>query len=142
MIRPRSDRGWAAVGRAVRIGNDLAKMHFLLKNVVLDQFRPFLDLLDVRNGSGSKFRVYGWYREVYTMKISSFHEKNVKLCILYIGNPRAPTPPNLFSFLVKMDVSATPSGWTGAGGRRAAGGGGRRAVRAVRIGNDFTKIDF
>ena len=49
-------RAAAAAGRrAVRIGNDLAKMHFLLKNVVLGQFWIFLNLLDLKNGSGSKF---------------------------------------------------------------------------------------
>ena len=43
-------------GRAVRIGNDLAKIDFLLKNVVLGHFWLISDLLDLKNGSGSKFR--------------------------------------------------------------------------------------
>ena len=43
-------------GRAVRIGNGLTKNDFLLKNVDLGHFWPFLDLLDLKNGSGSKFR--------------------------------------------------------------------------------------
>ena len=64
-------------GRAVRIGNDLTKIYFLLKNAVLEHFWPFLDLLDVRNGSGSKFRVYGWYRDLCTTKISPFRGKSV-----------------------------------------------------------------
>ena len=72
-------RGRAAGGGrwAVRIGNDLTKIDFLLKNAVLGHFWPFLDLLDVRNGSGSKFRVYGWYPEVCTTKISPFRGKSV-----------------------------------------------------------------
>ena len=47
-------------GRAVRIGDDLAKINFFMKNAVLGHFWPFLDVLDVRNESGSKFRVYGY----------------------------------------------------------------------------------
>ena len=41
--------------RAVPIGNDLTKIDFLLKNVDLGQFRPFLDLLDLKNGSARNF---------------------------------------------------------------------------------------
>ena len=79
MCRPLQVVGLARAGggRAVRIGNDLTKIDFLLKNVVLGHFWPFLDLLDVRNGSGSKFRVYGWYPEVCTTKISPFRGKSV-----------------------------------------------------------------
>ena len=36
-------------------GPTSTKMFFLLKNVVLSQFWSFLDLLDLKNGSGSKF---------------------------------------------------------------------------------------
>ena len=50
-------RAAAAGGRAVRIGNDLAKIDVLLKNVVLGQFVPSSDLLDLKNGSDSKFRL-------------------------------------------------------------------------------------
>ena len=94
MCRPRQVVGLARTGggRAVRIGNDLTKIDFLLKNLVLGHFLPFLDLLDVRNGSGSKFRVYGWYPEVCTKKVSPFRDKFVigpphqPFCILFFGS--------------------------------------------------------
>ena len=63
-IRPRVGRGghgwrWVAAtagGGSDRIGADLAKIDYLQKNTVLDKFLTFSDLLDLKNGSGSKFR--------------------------------------------------------------------------------------
>ena len=49
----------------------------LLKNTFLDQFWPFLDLLDLKNGSGSKFRVEWCYREVWKPKIKAFRGKSI-----------------------------------------------------------------
>ena len=100
MCRPFQVVGLARAGgggRAVRIGNDLPKIYFLLKLFVLDHFWSFLDLLDVRNGSGSKFQVYGWYREVCTTKISSFRGKSVI---------QPPTDPFAYLFLVRLLVCA------------------------------------
>ena len=57
---PRLPRLRSAAGGSVRIGNDLTKIDFLLKNVDFDHFWPFLDLLDLKNGSGSKFRSFWW----------------------------------------------------------------------------------
>ena len=105
--------GWIGAGgrrrQAVQIGNDLTKIDFLLINAVLVFFWPFLALLDVRNGSDSKFRVYGWYREVCTTKISPFRGKSViqphhrpfcifflacvKKCKTLINQPPPPTYP-------------------------------------------------
>ena len=61
-------------------------MDFLVKNIVLDHFWPFLDLLDLKNGSGSKFRSFWWYPEVCTTKINPFHEKSM---IQRVGGWRA-----------------------------------------------------
>ena len=51
------------------------KMDFFTKNTVLGQFSPFLDLLDLKNGSGSKFRVEWYDREVWRSKIKPFRNK-------------------------------------------------------------------
>ena len=49
----------------------------LLKNAVLGLFWSFWDLLDLKNGSGSKFRVEWYYREVWKSKIKPFHGKSM-----------------------------------------------------------------
>ena len=56
-------------------GRPPQKMYFLGKNVVLGPFWPFLDLLDLKNGTGSKFYTGKWYSEVWKRKIKLFHEK-------------------------------------------------------------------
>ena len=66
-----------AGGRVGRIGDDLTKIDFLLKNVVLGQFWPFLDLLDLKNGSGSKFYVIHTRREVWRSKLRPFRDKSI-----------------------------------------------------------------
>ena len=125
MCRPLQVVGLARVGwrwrwRAVGIGNDLTKIDCLLKNALLGQFWVFLDLPDVRNGSGSKFRVYGWYREVCTTKITQFRGNYViqpphrPFCIFLlvrcfgirkkIQNCHQPTPPTHLPFCQTQKV--------------------------------------
>ena len=58
-------------------GPTSTKMHFLLKNADLGQFWSFLDLLDLKNGSGSKFRLKWWYREVWKSKFKPFRDKSM-----------------------------------------------------------------
>ena len=48
-----------------------------IEKLVLAQFWPFLDLLDLKNGSGSKFRVEWCYREVWKPKIKAFRGKSI-----------------------------------------------------------------
>ena len=48
---PGSSPGWVVMGAPQQ------KCTFLLKNVDFALFRPFLDLLDLKNGTGSKFYV-------------------------------------------------------------------------------------
>ena len=74
------------LGPAILRGADLHETRLVHENNVLDYFWPFLDLLDLKNGSGSKFRVYGWNREVCTTKLSPFHKKSV---IQRVGGWRA-----------------------------------------------------
>ena len=58
-------------------GPTSTKINFLLKNVVLRQFCLISGLLDLKNGSGSKFRSFWWYQEVCTTKMSPFHQKSM-----------------------------------------------------------------
>ena len=58
-------------------GPTSTKTDFLLKNAVLVHFWLISDLLDLKNGSGSKFQSFWWYRDVCTTKISPFHEKSM-----------------------------------------------------------------
>ena len=73
--------GYMELGQPI-LGRPHEKCTFLLKKAVLvnfDQFWPFLDLLDLKNGSGSKFCI-GWYRgEVWKRKMKRFHAKSLKL---------------------------------------------------------------
>ena len=45
------------------IGADLQENLLFMKNAILDLFWSFLDLLDLKNGSGSKFYAGKWYLE-------------------------------------------------------------------------------
>ena len=65
-------------GLSMRKADRSTKIDFLLKNVVLDLFWSFLGLLDLKNGSGSKFYARKWYREVWRSKFKLFYEKYVK----------------------------------------------------------------
>ena len=61
---------WPKAGPAINKkvfwkGPTSTKINFLLKNAVLGHFWPFLDLLDLKNGSGSKFYVIRTRREVW-----------------------------------------------------------------------------
>ena len=66
-------------GLSMRKADRSTKIDFLLKNAVLGLFWSFLDLLHLKNGSGSKFYAGKWYREVWKPKITVFHGKNVIL---------------------------------------------------------------
>ena len=63
------------------IGADLHENQLFIKNFVLGLFWSFLDLLDLKNGSGSKFYAGKWYREVWKLKIMPFHAKSV-ICLV------------------------------------------------------------
>ena len=52
--------GGGCVGSSDGIGAHLTKIDILDKIDVLDRFRPFLELLDLKNGSGSKFQLQKW----------------------------------------------------------------------------------
>ena len=60
------------------LGADLHENQLFLKNMFVDLFWSFLDLLDLKNGSGSKFYAGKWYREVWKPKFKQFYEKSVK----------------------------------------------------------------
>ena len=61
------------------IGADLHKNRLFIKNTILSVFWSFLDVLDLKNGSGSKFYAGKWYREVWKPKINLFRDKTVNL---------------------------------------------------------------
>ena len=61
------------------IGADLHENRLFMKNLILDPFWSFLDLLDVKNGSGSKFYAGKWYQEVWKPKINLFRDKTMNL---------------------------------------------------------------
>ena len=60
-------------------GRPPRKSTFFMKNAVLGPFWSFLDLLDLKNGSGSKFYAGKWYRDVWRTKINPFRVKSMKL---------------------------------------------------------------
>ena len=72
------------------IGADLHKNQLLLKNVVLSHFWSFLDLLDLKNGSGSKFYAGKCYREVWKSKLKPFRNKSMILYTNLTYNQRVP----------------------------------------------------
>ena len=61
----------------MRIGADLHENRLFMKSAVLGLFCSFLDLLDLKNGSGSKFYAGKWYREVWKPKINAFRVKTI-----------------------------------------------------------------
>ena len=65
-------------GHACR-GPPSTKIHFLWKNAVVSVFWSFLDLLDLKNGSGSKFDAGKRYREIWKPKINLFRDKTMNL---------------------------------------------------------------
>ena len=54
----------------------------VFKNNVLDAFWAFLDLLDLKNGSSSKFQVELCYREVSNPIFTRFHKKTYTFCLV------------------------------------------------------------
>ena len=86
---PRPGLAWSGLAWLRRAGIDHAgacvlgststKIMFSLKNNVLGVFWLFLDLLDFKNGSGSKFYAGKWYREVWKPKINLFRDKTMNL---------------------------------------------------------------
>jgi hypothetical protein len=81
------------------MGRTSTKIDFLLKNVVLGLFWSFLELLDLKIGSRSKFYTGKWYREVWRTKISPFRDKSVKL--QFLNDTCAWTPNKVFMRLGK-----------------------------------------
>ena len=77
--RPGGAEPGLAKGLSLRKGADLHEMQLFIENVVLSLFWSFLDLLDVKNGSGSKFYTGKWYREVWKPKINLFRDKTMNL---------------------------------------------------------------
>ena len=61
------------------LGADLNENLLFIKNMILGLFWSFLDLLDLKNGSGSKFYGGKRYREVWKPKIKPFRCQNVIL---------------------------------------------------------------
>ena len=57
-------------------GPTSTKINFLLKNIVLAHFWSFLDLLGLKNGSGSKFYAGNCYREVWKPRIKLFRKNS------------------------------------------------------------------
>ena len=53
-------------------GRPPRKSTFFMKNGTLVLFWSFLDLLDLKNGSGSKFYTGKWYRDLWKPKFNSF----------------------------------------------------------------------
>ena len=70
-------RAWIDHVRVYVYGPTSTKIDFLLKNGVFRLFGSFWGLLDLKNGSGSKFRLKWWYREVWNHKIKPFRDKLV-----------------------------------------------------------------
>ena len=70
-------RGRCDQARACGEGPTSTKIDFLLKNAILDLFWPFWGLLDVKNGSGSKFCTRKWYREVQKSKFKHFRDESL-----------------------------------------------------------------
>ena len=75
------------------------KIDFLLKNVVLGLLYSFLDLLDLKNGSCSKFYVGKWYREAWKPNIKVFRDKSIILYTNLTYNQRVCSPPPPSSLL-------------------------------------------
>ena len=63
----------------MRIGADLHENQRFIEKIGLRLFWSFLDLLDLKNGSGSKFYAGKWYREVWKPKINLFRDKTMNL---------------------------------------------------------------
>ena len=79
-------------------GRPQRKSTFFTKNAILGLFWSFLSLLDLKNGSGSKFYARKWYRDVWKPQISQFHDKNVKLQnFVYTTSTLDHTPPPPFA---------------------------------------------
>ena len=71
----------------------------LFKSAFLLLCCSFLDLVDLKNGFGSKFYTRKWYREVWRTKINPFHDKNAALQHVENATP----------FTRNAVVNATPS---------------------------------
>ena len=65
-------------------------MYFFLKNVDFGAFWPFLDLLDLKNGTGSKFYTGKWYSEVWKRKIKLFHDPGNPYLLGFFGGTFGP----------------------------------------------------
>ena len=84
------------------LGADLHENQLLLKNVVLGLFWSFLDLLDLKNGSGSKFYARKWYRDLWKPKFKTFR------CIFMISWHPYMDYKNYFVHGIKRISSAGP----------------------------------
>ena len=71
----------------MRIGGDLHENQLFMKNVVLSLFWSFLDLLDLKNGSSSKFYAEKWCQEVWKSKLKPFRGKSMTFYINLTYSP-------------------------------------------------------
>ena len=63
----------------MRIGADLHENRFVIEKHVLNLFWSFLNLLDLENGSGSKFYARKWYWPIWKPKVKAFRVKTMNL---------------------------------------------------------------
>ena len=73
-----------------RDGRPPAKVCFCSKNFDFVLFRLFLDLLDLKNGTGSKFYTGKWYSEVWKRKIKLFHDPGNPYLLGFFGGTFGP----------------------------------------------------
>ena len=88
--------GWATPAKNVFFGEKK-----------IDLFGLFLDLLDLKNGSGSKFYTRKWYSEVWKRKIKLFYGKTIRAAprqLLLFSTPRRAS----HVFIVSAPRSAVP----------------------------------
>ena len=69
----------------MRKADGITKIYFLMKNALLDLFVSFLSLLDLKNGSGSKFYARKWYRDLRKPKMNLFRDKNMNFDVKTYG---------------------------------------------------------
>ena len=102
---------WTSGNLSMRGGADLHENLLFIENVILGLFWSFWDLLDLKNGSGSKFYARKWYQDLWKPKFKTFRGNFViswrlymeQKMILYMESkefsPPAPKSPLLNLFL-------------------------------------------
>ena len=76
--RPSPTRPCLTEGLRMRGGANLHENQFFIEKYVWDLFWWFLGLLNLKNGSSSKFYAGKWHREAWKLKFKPFHEISVK----------------------------------------------------------------